>query len=88
MRLSFPHPLLWYEVGMLKVPAVIYELEYTVISETKHVYIYIYILVNYETCFDQLTVDRMSLAVHCQLNTQARPFVPTVMAPKRRGACK
>ena len=30
----------------------------------------------------------MSLAVHCQLNQQARPFVPTDMAPKlayRRG---
>ena len=30
----------------------------------------------------------MALAVHCQLNTQIRPFVPTVMAPKlvyRRG---
>ena len=30
----------------------------------------------------------MALAVHCQLNPQARPFVPTVMAPKlayRRG---
>ena len=24
----------------------------------------------------------MALAVHCQLNPQARPFVPTVMAPK------
>ena len=30
----------------------------------------------------------MALAVHCQLNPQVRPFVPTVMAPKlayRRG---
>ena len=24
----------------------------------------------------------MSLAVHCQLNPQARPFVPTAIAPK------
>ena len=24
----------------------------------------------------------MALAVHCQLNPQVRPFVPTVMAPK------
>ena len=30
----------------------------------------------------------MALAMHCQLNPQVRPFVPTVMAPKlayRRG---
>ena len=30
----------------------------------------------------------MALAVHCQLNPQVRPFVPTIMAPKladRRG---
>ena len=30
----------------------------------------------------------MSLTLHCQLNLQARPFVPTIMAPKlahRRG---
>ena len=39
-------------------------------------------------CYDQLTAYPISLVVHCHLNPQARPFVPTVMATKlayRRG---
>ena len=42
---SLSHTHYWYEMGMLKVPAVIYELEFTVTSETKHAYIYIYIYI-------------------------------------------
>ena len=36
-----------------------------------------------QACCDQLTAYPMSLAVHCQLNPQARPFALTVVAPKR-----
>ena len=41
-----------------------------------------------QPCCDPLAALPVAMAVHCQLNPQARPFVPTAMAPTlayRRG---